>query len=153
MTTTTDTAIRTLETNAAQAGDHAMVLICQIALGEVELDADTTIASLPIAAFIDAAGQRPGRRAVGHAGRGPRGGRAGAGGPGGAGGTRAKKNAPPRPGRKPLPAGEARTVTRAFKFTPAEDARNLIEAGRHGLTLTEWVRGALELAIARGGTR
>ena len=52
-TAATDTAIRNLETNAAQAGDHAMVLICRLALAGVVLDEATTIASLPIASFIE----------------------------------------------------------------------------------------------------
>jgi hypothetical protein len=51
--TVTDLQIRNLETNAAQAGDHGMALICQIALEEVVLDEDTTIDSLLIASFIE----------------------------------------------------------------------------------------------------
>ena len=48
----TDSDIRTLRTEAAQHGDHAQALLCDLALGAVVLDEDTTIASLRIAAFL-----------------------------------------------------------------------------------------------------
>jgi len=50
--------IKTLRTEAAQAGDHAQVLICDRATGDVVLDGDTTIDSLRIAAFLSAADKR-----------------------------------------------------------------------------------------------
>jgi hypothetical protein len=54
----TDARIEQLATSAAQAGDHAMVLICKIALAEVVLDEDTTIDSLLIAAFLSSDDKR-----------------------------------------------------------------------------------------------
>ena len=44
--------IRALRTEAAQAGDHAQVLICDRALGAVELDSDTPIEGLRVAAWV-----------------------------------------------------------------------------------------------------
>ena len=54
----TDEDIRALRTEAGSAGDHAQVLICDIAVGDVVLDEDTTIESLRIAAFIAPNDQR-----------------------------------------------------------------------------------------------
>jgi len=50
--------IRALRTEAAQAGDHAQVLICDRALGAVTLDDDSTIESLRIAAFLSRGDKR-----------------------------------------------------------------------------------------------
>jgi hypothetical protein len=50
--------IQRLRTEAAQAGDHAQVLLCDRALGAVTLDDDTTIESLRIAAFLSASDKR-----------------------------------------------------------------------------------------------
>jgi len=61
MTTTatiTDEQIESLRAEAAKAGDHAGALICDLALGEVVLDEDTTIESLRISAFISATDKR-----------------------------------------------------------------------------------------------
>lgn len=54
----TGAQIRALRTEAAAAGDHAQALICDIALGEVVLDEDTTIDSLRIATVISPRDQR-----------------------------------------------------------------------------------------------
>lgn len=54
----TDARIEQLATSAAQAGDHAQVLVCRIALGEVVLDEDATIYGLPIAALLSPADRR-----------------------------------------------------------------------------------------------
>jgi len=54
----TNSQIKALRTEAAQAGDHAQVLLCDLALGEVELDEDTTIESLRIAAFLSSSDKR-----------------------------------------------------------------------------------------------
>lgn len=48
----TDDQIRALRDESTRAGDHAQALICELALGEVKLDADTTLESLRIAAFL-----------------------------------------------------------------------------------------------------
>ena len=48
----TDAQIRALRREAASAGDHAQALICDLALGDVVLDEDTTIDSLRIASFL-----------------------------------------------------------------------------------------------------
>lgn len=53
----TNNQIRELRTGAAQHGDHAMALICDLAVGDVVLDEDTTIDSLRIASFIDKSDQ------------------------------------------------------------------------------------------------
>jgi hypothetical protein len=50
--------IHALRTEAATAGDHAQVLICDIALGAIVLDEDTTIESLRIAAFVSSDDRR-----------------------------------------------------------------------------------------------
>ncbi len=54
MTNTNLTAddIKGLRNAAATAGDHAMVLICDLHAGDVVLDEDTTIESLQIASFL-----------------------------------------------------------------------------------------------------
>lgn len=48
----TDEQIQDLRQEAASAGDHAQVLLCDLALGHVELDEDTPIDSLRIACFL-----------------------------------------------------------------------------------------------------
>ena len=62
MTTTnneiSDDQISQLRDAAGEAGDHAQVLLCDLALGRVELDEDTTIESLRIAKFLDADDKR-----------------------------------------------------------------------------------------------
>ena len=50
--TITDEQIEALRKESARAGDHAQVLICDLATGDVVLDADTTIESLRISAFL-----------------------------------------------------------------------------------------------------
>lgn len=50
----TNKQIRQLRTEAASAGDHSQVLLCDLAVGDVVLDDDTTIDSLRIAAFLSA---------------------------------------------------------------------------------------------------
>jgi hypothetical protein len=57
-TNITDAQIEALRTEAGQAGDHAQVLLCDLALGAVTLDEDTTLDSLRIAAFLSAADKR-----------------------------------------------------------------------------------------------
>lgn len=54
----TDDDIRQLRTEAARHGDHAQALLCDLALGDVALDEDTTIESLRIAAFLSPADRR-----------------------------------------------------------------------------------------------
>lgn len=48
----TDEQIATLRAEAATAGDHAQVLICDLALGTIEINEDTTIESLHVATFL-----------------------------------------------------------------------------------------------------
>lgn len=57
-TTSTDDSIRQLRNEAATAGDHAQVLICDIATGAVELSEDVTIDSLRISAFLSPSDKR-----------------------------------------------------------------------------------------------
>lgn len=54
----TDEQIETLRTEAAAAGDHAQALLCDLALGDVTIDEDTTLESLRIAAFLSSADKR-----------------------------------------------------------------------------------------------
>lgn len=60
--------------------------------------------------------------------------------------TRAK-----RPGRPSLGKGD--TVAVLVKVAPATRSRWRAAAKREGLGVSEWLRGAAELAIARGSTR
>lgn len=53
-----DDAIRQLRTEAARAGDHTQALICDLALGDVTIDEDTTIESLRIATFLSSDAKR-----------------------------------------------------------------------------------------------
>jgi len=53
-----DTEIRQLRTESAAQGDHAQVLICDLAVGDVILDEDTTLESLQIASFLSASDRR-----------------------------------------------------------------------------------------------
>ena len=48
----TDAQIRALRQEAASAGDHAQVLLCDLALGDVELDEDTPFKGLRITGFL-----------------------------------------------------------------------------------------------------
>ena len=63
--------------------------------------------------------------------------------------ARIKKRGPGRPS-----LGDAgQTRIRAVRLTPALDAQVVIAAGREEQTVSDWLRAAAELAIARGGTR
>lgn len=55
-------------------------------------------------------------------------------------------------GRKPV-SGEARSVARTVKLTPGEAEAQDAAAKREGQPWPEWIRGAAELALARGSTR
>lgn len=65
------------------------------------------------------------------------------------------------PRRKPKPRGRgrpplgalARSVTRTIKLSPAEDAAIVTAAEGEGQPVSEWLRAAAELALARGSTR
>ena len=48
----TDAQIRALRRESAAAGDHAQALLCDLALGDVVLDENTSIDSLRIASFL-----------------------------------------------------------------------------------------------------
>lgn len=54
----TDEQIAALRAESAKAGDHAQVLICDLALGAVVLDEDTTIESMRISTFLSPADRR-----------------------------------------------------------------------------------------------
>ncbi len=49
---TTDIEIHALGNAAGQRGDHAQALLCDLALGTIVLDEDTSIDALPIACFL-----------------------------------------------------------------------------------------------------
>ncbi len=55
-------------------------------------------------------------------------------------------------GRKPA-AGVARSIPRTLKLTPEEAAAQDAAAEREGQEWPDWIRGAAELALARGSTR
>lgn len=55
-------------------------------------------------------------------------------------------------GRKPR-AGAAATVRIALRITPSEESAWKEAAAREGRKLGDWLRGAADLAIARGSTR
>lgn len=59
----------------------------------------------------------------------------------------------PRLGRPPLAAGEAATETVRLRLTAAQRDQWQAAAVAESLTLSEWLRAAAELAIARGSTR
>lgn len=58
----------------------------------------------------------------------------------------------PRVGRPPR-AGNAATARLGLRLTGAELARWEDAAGKERLSVSEWLRAAAELAIARGSTR
>lgn len=58
---------------------------------------------------------------------------------------------PPTSGRKPR-AGQPGSVV-GFRAAPDERTRYGAAANREGLTLSDWLRAAAELALARGATR
>jgi hypothetical protein len=54
-------------------------------------------------------------------------------------------------GRPPLAV--SRDITKRLRMTAQEEAAQEAAAARQGLTWSEWIREAAELAIARGSTR
>ena len=65
----------------------------------------------------------------------------------------ARKVRKPRPGRPPLAPGAAATETVRLRLTAAQRDQWQSAAAGESLTLSEWLRAAAELAIARGSTR
>ena len=55
-----------------------------------------------------------------------------------------------RPGPKPGPPGSQRTARLVVRVTPAELSAYQAAAGRAGVSVGEWVRGALADAIDDG---
>lgn len=64
--------------------------------------------------------------------------------------TRAKKRGP---GRPPLPVTQRKAGRVELRLVESERAQWTAAAEREGLTLSEWVRAACELAWTRGSTR
>ena len=67
--------------------------------------------------------------------------------------ARNKRPAKPRRGRPPLATGLAATETVRLRLTAAQRDQWQAAAAAEGLSLSEWLRAAAELAIARGSTR
>lgn len=65
--------------------------------------------------------------------------------------SRTKRPTKPRRGRPPI--ANAATETVRLRLTPDQRDQWIAAADRDGLTLSEWLRAAAELAIARGSTR
>lgn len=65
----------------------------------------------------------------------------------------AKKHGGKRKGAGRPPISDAATERLGLRLTPAEREQWELAADRERLTLSEWLRAAAELALARGSTR